>query len=231
MRLRLSSVLRFMQEAAGRHLEGGGFTYEKMREEGTVFLLTRIGLRILRLPAWRETAAVETWFAGTEGAHFVRNMRFSDERGRTLIEAQTLWVTVNPETHRILRPNAGQFGMTPVVDRPSAIRAERISAPKGAPVAGRREIRYTDLDYNHHLNNAVYADLLCDYFPGGFFGREIEELQINFLGEALLGETVVITAGEDAGGRVAFSGSTEAHRCFTACVKLQSKSGDLPGKA
>ncbi|MDR3552164.1 MAG: thioesterase, partial [Clostridia bacterium] len=178
-----------------------------------------------RLPAWHECVTVQTWFVRIEGAQFVREMRFCDAGGETLIEAQTLWITADPQSHRIIRPNNNFFKMQPVEGEKVDITAERVAALKQAPCVGRKEVRYSDLDCNRHLNNAVYADLICDFFPGGFFGREIDRLSIDFFGEALLGEIIEITAGEDARGRVVVSGNTDTHRCFGACVELRDGLG------
>ena len=61
-------------------------------------------------------------------------------------------------------------------------------------VAGEREIHYADTDCNAHMNNTNYPDMLCDFIP------EIDEVrvtdvQIQFVSEAPLGETLTVKMG------------------------------------
>ena len=49
-RLRLSSLLRFQQEAGERHLGDAGLTYREFYRQGMIFVLTRLQVEIRRLP-------------------------------------------------------------------------------------------------------------------------------------------------------------------------------------
>lgn len=222
-RLKLSSVLRLMQETAAGHLNDDGLTYDAMCAQGVVFLLTRVALCIQRLPGRDEMVRVKTWFVETKGAHYLREMRFYDENGETLIEAITLWVTVNPQTHKIIRPDKVVFSTPEQHDDRVAVEAGRIVPPAQSVPVGSRMVVYSDIDGNRHMNNAVYADIVCDYFPGGFGGREVTFFQLDFLGEALPGETIFLSAGTAKDGMVIVTGNTGTHRCFEAAVGLRNE--------
>ena len=96
------------------HLAQDGLTYEYMRSKGIVFLLVKLAIAVKRMPRCEENITVETWFERTEGAKFVRNMRFLSETGEILLEADTRWIIADPDTHRILRPSALPFKMPEV---------------------------------------------------------------------------------------------------------------------
>lgn len=219
-RLRLSAALRIMQETAGNHLRQDGLTYRFMRDRGCVFLLTRVGLRLLRLPGWDETITVETWFVRTKGAEYLRNMRFYDEKGAVVLEARTFWVTADPQTHRILRPQSVTFIQMPAETAwPLDLSVEKLRPEGKIEPIGERRVVYSDLDSNRHMNNAVYADIVCDFYPDGYLGRSARFLQLDFLGEALFGETIHLFTGRDKHGRVLLLGDTDSHRCFEAAVE------------
>ena len=219
-KLGLSNLLRFMQETAGRHLSDAGWTYQKMRDEdGFVFLLTRIALRIRRMPEWRETVAVKTWFSGAKGAQYMREMTF-ESAGEVLAESQTAWVTVNPETRRVLRPD---LTLNPEGIRSEAIAgvaARRVERPEGMAFAGERPVRYSDLDCNHHVNNAVYADIVADYFPGEYDPGAVRFFALEYHNEALPGETLRIFHAAGGKNICHICGDAGDRRCFSARVEL-----------
>lgn len=214
--LRPSAILMLMQEVAGRHLESDGFSYEVMRSKGIVFLLVKEAVKIFRLPHCRDEVTMTTWFEETKGAQFLRGMQISDEKG-LLIEAQTYWVIADPETHKILRPTALPFDM-PCVGCDDIKTSARKIKIEDAKDAGVREVRYSDIDCNNHMNNSVYADIVCDFFPGGLGDRNLSEFQINFEGEATLGEKIKVKTALSADEAV-FEGTIEGRKCFLAYAK------------
>lgn len=219
--LKLSSILKLMQEIAGRHLEEDGLSYEVMRNTGVVFLLTNVAVKINRLPVYAEVLRGETWFCETRHAQFVRCMRFS-ANGETLLEAQTLWVTVDPVKHRILRPNEFHFGM-PENDRETvSVTAGRISCPDQMEPLEDRKLRRTDIDCNGHMGNFVYADIVCDNLPDSVAIGDVSELHIAYQREALPGQTLQLFRAAADGG-LYFKAVIGNSRCFETFVKLRNQ--------
>lgn len=211
--LRPSAILMLMQEVAGQHLESEGYSYEVMRSKGFVFLLVKEAVSINRLPHCRDEVKLATWFEKTKGAEFLRAMQITDEKG-LLIEAQTYWIIADPETHKILRPTALPFEMPCLGTDSVKTKARKIKVENGVD-AGVREVRYSDIDCNNHMNNSVYADIVCDYFPNGLGDKSLSQFQINFEGEATLGEKINIKTASADGG-VVFEGTIDGRKCFLA---------------
>lgn len=217
-RLKISAVLKLMQEIAGRHLEQDGLSYEMMRKNGVVFLLTNVAVRIFRLPAYAEEVLGKTWFCETRRAQFVRCMRFT-QGNEILFEAETLWVTADPEKHRILRPSEFQFGMPENNTDTVTVSASRIVCPETMEFTENREIRRTDIDCNGHVGNFVYADILVDAMPPEIRPCDIAELHIAYQKEAFLGEILHISRVKSENGFV-FKALADGRRCFEAFVRL-----------
>lgn len=226
--LKYSMILKFLQEAAERQLNQEGLTYEFMSSKGIVFLLTRMDVKISRLPAVGESVAVYTWFETLRGAQFVRDMRMTGAGGETLAEAQSLWITVDPDTHRIIRPTAFPFPdkMRPykgdTVDVPVA-KIKPGDLPEDAWATSFREVRWSDIDCNRHMNNAVYADLICDCYPGGLGNRQLTSFGISFIGEALEGARMEIRSALTQRDEAVYTCKIGDKRCFEAfAVRLQA---------
>lgn len=223
--LKPSSVLKMMQETAGMHLAQDGLTYEYMRSSGIVFLLVKLAVAVKRMPRCEENIKIETWFERTEGVKFVRDMRFLSEASELLLEADTRWIIADPNNHRILRPSAFPFEMPEVGGDTVKISVSRIVVPDGAVNAGSRLVRWSDIDCNNHMNNAVYADIICDFYPQGLGFNELGSFQINFDGEASLGDEISIKTAADARGGAVISGTVSGRRCFTSHLAVGT-SGD-----
>lgn len=226
-KMKYSMILRLLQEAAGQQLEASGLDYTTLRETyGMVFLLVGAGMRIHRLPVYGEELEAETWFCGLDGVKFARGLRI--RVGKELcVEAGSHWVLVNPDTHRLLRPSKfPKPEAMPVVNEPLPVSVERQRpgllfgeyTKPCAGCAGKRTVRYSDIDSNGHVNNAVYLDMLCDFFPGGFSGHAFSSVNLDFLGEAKEGEMIGIRSRLE-GNSVIYEGRIEGRPCFVASAQ------------
>ncbi len=225
-RMKYSVILRLLQEAAGRQLERAGLSYSILREKyEMVFLLIQAAVKIKELPKAGQNLIAETWFCGLDGARFLRGLRIYAD-GNACIEVGSQWIIANPDTHRIIRPshfpNMEAFPIKK--NDPLPVSFEKMQ--KGALfeenqklATFNRRVQYSDLDQNLHLTNAAYVDLLCDYFPGGFSGNQFSMLQIEFVKEARLDETIQIRSIRKE-NHIRYEGRLGKKTCFLASAQL-----------
>ena len=107
------------------------------------------------------------------------------------------------------------------IGAPDGHQPGKLMLPEELPYVGSRPVYYSDIDYNGHLNNAVYGDILCDFLPGGMFGKRILEAQVNYLSETRFGETLKLYAGEQDGETYLF-GEHERGRSFECRVAVEN---------
>lgn len=191
--LKLSALLRFMQNAATAHYESLGVGRMKLISEGFVFLLSKIALKVKEMPKADETVTLTTWEYGLKGAYFIRNFAFSTENCENAVTAQTLWVVANPETHSIVRPsdfphpvNANPIEVDVVAGKVSERECEAVRSEK-------RVVRYSDIDCNGHMNNTVYADISTDILFNHTGAVNVREFSINYNRECRAGDTLTLT--------------------------------------
>ena len=77
---RLTSMANFFQEIAYHHATQLGYGYEAMKERNTMWVLSRMKIRIHRYPEWKERIVIETWPSGTEKLFALRDFRVRDEK-------------------------------------------------------------------------------------------------------------------------------------------------------
>jgi medium-chain acyl-[acyl-carrier-protein] hydrolase len=218
--LKLSVLMRMCQEISSRNMELLGLSYERMRADGIVFLLITNRIKIKRMPLHGEEIVIKTHPRGVLGAQFYRDFEFylGPEK---IIEVMQTSVIADSNTHRILRPKQFfEYGIFSDEKVAQEDRIPKLSITESLPFLGERPVRFSDLDYNCHLNNTVYGDIITDYLPGGARGRQYEEVQINYITESALGDVLKIY-GEERDGQILMQGVNERGCGFTALAKLR----------
>ena len=170
-RLRPSAMLRYIQSVAGEHLDTLGLTYQRLYDEGFVFVVGGTALKIHRAPTAGEHIVISTAPFIGRGANMLRETVLHAKDGALLAECQTNWALIDPQTNRLLRASCFPYTLpmlggewTPFCD-PRRIHFHLKQEPDGNI---ERIVRLSDLDQNLHMNNTVYADILTDCFGDAY---------------------------------------------------------------
>lgn len=225
-RVKLSSVLKFQQEAGELHLREGGLPYEQLYDEGMIFVTLRSVVKFYSRPVMDDHLIETTWHRDNRGAQFYRSYQFHTPQGKLVMEGTSSFALINPHTRKLLRPKVFmEYGIRTQPDRvPGVADPKKLKLPEEALSAvGNRVIRYSDIDYNGHLNNTVYADILTDYLPAELNALQTDTFTICFLEEAVEGETLsILTAREEKDNRptVWMRGIGQKGICFEAEIQF-----------
>lgn len=199
-RVRLSALLRMEQETGEEHMDALGLPYERLLREGVALLLTSNSVRVRRMPQRNEQLHICTRPRGVEGVRFYRDFSFRNGEEELLFIRQAS-VCVDAHTHKPLRPDAlYRYHVFREEKLPAADRVKRIRCSEALRPLGERPIRYSDLDYNQHLTNTIYGDIVEDFLPADW--RDFSTVQIDYVGESQLGDSLHIFGGEQDGSYV-----------------------------
>ena len=196
-RVRPTQLLVYMQETSNRHLASLGRSLDSMRDnEQLAFLLSRIRLEILAPLYAYEDITVSTWTSESKGFAFSRS--YEIKRGDEIIAvADTTWALISLTTRQLCRAESIDLGFEHEPRAELSIPA-RFSIPRSEnlELLGKRKIVYSDLDYNMHMNNTKYADMLCDFIPLDDVDR-IKGISLSYLHEASYGDDISILCRKD----------------------------------
>lgn len=222
-RLSPAGLLRLFQRIAEEHLDWLGFPQKRMFEIGQAFLLNKIDLRILRPPVKGEEVFLWTAPVGTRGARFIREFVLTGTGEERLAEARSWWLLLDLGGRRPLRPSAFPMELLYEESRVTGAAAEPVFPKEPERPLWRLafDIGYSRLDANGHMNNAAYADLICDALPlEVMMERRITGMTIGYHSEVKAGDRleVDLCARED-GYRL--RGLRGGGLCFEAEVGLE----------
>ena len=191
-RLKNSQLLGILQEAAGEHGALLGVDKDSLKEKDLFWALIRYHIEITRLPRSGETITVETWPMPTTRTAYPRATVAYDADGNELFRAISLFALVNFETRAMVLPAVS--GVT--VD--GWVRGNELSLPgsllpKVLENSEKRPVRFSDLDFNGHMNNCRYMEWVDDLLGADFHGQHCpKEMVICYHSEAREGEPVDI---------------------------------------
>ena len=195
--VRPTQILVFMQEASNHHIKHLGVDLDRLRdEEGLAFLLSKIRLALYKPLYAFEEITVETWTVESRGFSFNRFFRI--KRGDEVIAAaDTTWALISLKTGELCKVDSFSFGFEheAPIDIGLPLRF-RVPKTELLELVGERKIVYSDLDYNMHMNNTRYADMLCDFMPYDKTSC-IKGISLSYLHEAAFGNTIKIYRADD----------------------------------
>ena len=194
----VSSVLRYMQDAANYAMEEDGPSYLELFDRGLAFILSRIRLSLYAPVYSHEKLEVQSWACESRGAQFNRCYRILRD-GASVAEAVSVWALCGVEDRRLHRVSEFDFGYRTdemlELDLPARF---KIPDDVSLRLVGERTVEYADIDMNGHMNNTKYPDILCGYI-GDMRGQRVVSMALSFVSEAPLHEALKIYAGSSDG--------------------------------
>lgn len=200
--LSITSLFKVLQEASDRHAALLGAGWFDLQERGYFWVLTKLLVQIHRLPKWQEKVRLRTWVRASEAATSPRDFEIEDADGNLLVSARAIWAILDIDQNRPQRMSMFDGLFLPqersaMEKRPAKITPLHIPEilPESKPVLP------SDIDMNHHVNNAHYVqwafDSTCEEFRQK---HTVQSVLVNFIAQAKLGDRYCVfteTAGEN----------------------------------
>jgi len=201
-KLRIDSFFNYLQDAASNHAETLGWGYIDLKKENLTWILSRVKLIINSYKGIGDFIKIDTWPKGVDGLLALREFRLIDENEKVFALATSAWLLVDSNIMRPVKTDEFHQRINHVyLDSEYSIKETpgKIIVPDNIEKIRERIIRYSDIDVNHHVNNAKYIEFALDCFSIEEFGKkEIKSVQVNFLSELKYGDKVTISKGQSS---------------------------------
>ncbi len=186
-RLNLRSLAGLLQESSVYHADNAGFGYDDMKDAGLLWVLTRMKIKVHKLPKWRDKVFVETWIINREKFFTRRDFEMRSEQGELLVSAISGWMLVDI-IHK--RPHLADAFPMDIKMFPNKLainqQLDKLQEIKNVKYSHDYHVKYSDLDIVNHMNNSHYKRIILDTYPLDFRKKYIiDTFEINYLAEAL----------------------------------------------
>jgi len=103
----------------------------------------------------------------------------------------------------------------------------KIKMPDNMEHLARRIVMYSDTDMNGHMNNAKYADWICELFsPDTLKNDQMADLRINYIAETYMDDVVDIYC-KQLENTTLVCGKRNGHTVFDAAIEWKNNIGGI----
>lgn len=187
-----TSVIRYMMEAVDRNMLVCGPAYQELMEKGLSFIVSRSAVEILRPIKEYEKLTVSTWASESKNVSFPRS--YVIKSGEEIVaKGLSIWALLDVNNGKLIRGSEFSVKSYGVGEAVELSVPYRFKIPVDTPMTlcGMREVRYSDVDRNLHMNNTKYFDMLFDFIPERA-KIYMSSCLVSYISEAPLGGTLNI---------------------------------------
>lgn len=223
-----SAILTFMQETTNMHIQTMYPNLEYIRDElHQAFILTKIYMRFYHTAHAYDKITVETW-TGVESRGFTFYRSFTIKKDDIVIaDALTTWCLIDTQDHKLLPVSKFENNFVDEeslsVDMPRKI---KFPIKKEFEFIGDRKIVYSDIDYNKHMNNTHYPNMLVDFLPSPEKHR-VKALMISFIKGAIYNDTIKIHRVEEDNTFYFKALTSEKCVCLESFIKTEPQDFEI----
>ena len=230
--VRPSKIVEYMQETANLQCVDSGLPLDDLRDEkGLAFILGAMSISIYKPLHAYEEVEVRTWCRETKS--YIFNRYFDIVRdGEVIAEATSTWVLIDLDKKSMVRADnydffGGKFYYDEPVAADSVPKKVRIGKDAELNFVGERKIAYSDVDYNMHMNNTHYPDMVCDFLSELADEKKpcrVKNLSLSYIKESHLGATLKVSRSEmDGDGNIFIrTQNEEGETCLEAMICLEA---------
>ena len=220
-RLKSAFLLYFVQEVSADHASALGASWEELAQKNLFWAIIRHRIDVTRMPIAGETLTLETWPMPTTRTAYPRATVAYDEKGQEVFRSVALWVLMDKNTRAMVLP--AKSGVTvPGFQRDIQLEMPGSLPPVALENQVLRQVGFSLLDRNGHMNNTRYLDWIDDLLSSDFHADHTpRQIRLCYLSEIRENQQAQLnwSLSEDACLRVEATSQEEGqHRIFGAQI-------------
>ena len=192
-RIKLRSLLNYFQDTASTAVEDVEGTATELYSRGYAWVLMKYEIEITgELPKLDDEFTLQTYHDPNHGYNTLRMFH------APFVTAKTSWFLVDVETGRPVKPIAHIAGITERDNEDILPNFTEIPDLVDVTHTVSIPVRYHDLDYNGHVNHAVYFEWVYDLSPIDIETHRLRKVCAMFRSGARIGETVRLDFSQES---------------------------------
>lgn len=192
----IESVCADILNVAGTDAKKNGISADILMQQNRSWVLSRLSVELDRQPEQYEDYNILTW-VNPHTSRFIstRNFELTDRSGKVFGRALSQWCVIDFARRMpvVLEEVEGLFSPDYYCEVPSPCEAPRKVRGIEPSVTRLHEVRYSDIDFNRHVNTMRYIRMMLNTLPIEYLtDNRPMRLDIHFAKECHLGQTLTI---------------------------------------
>lgn len=198
LKCKLPSIVNFICDVGTDQSESLGGGIEYCTENNCAWVFFEDDIVMHRYPEYGETISITTVPEGFKKFYGLRKYIIKDKDENIIGEAKAIFFLIDIQRRRPMRIQKEQYemyGISGDTDLNCDDFIEKIKNHNPAQYVKEFNVRYSDIDSNHHVNNVKYIEWSLEAVPVEIFEKyEISRLRVIFEKECVYGEKVTTAA-------------------------------------
>ena len=189
--LKPANLYRLFQDVALKATEEVGSDSISLSKRGIDWVITRMDVEITRLPSCNEKITVCTYPGKDMAMLYPRFFYILDENKNPIVRASSIWALIDAKTRKVIVDKDTIKKLPPETSEYELPLPSKIVSECDKQHIETRKIHYSDLDFNCHMNNVRYVELLMDTHDFEFYKTHRPSfITLNYIKEIKEGQTV-----------------------------------------
>lgn len=149
--------------------------------------------KINRYPRSHEKIKIKTWASGFKNINAFREFEVYCQ-GEKVIEASAIFLLIDVEKRKPIKIPEDLAEIYGNNGNRIFKSIERVNEPSELEITNRfsYKILRRDLDFNNHVNNSVYLELIYEAVTDEYTHVKFKDINVNYINELKLGDEIVI---------------------------------------
>lgn len=191
-RLKESILLLFLQDIASDNAETNGFGYNWCLEHNLGWFLLKYRIELSQYPQNIDYIEIETESRGANRLFAYRDFDIYTPDNSLIGRVANCWGLVDMSTKSMVAPQIINPEFESFEKRDTDLKFNKIQLPKDFDYEKIYEVRYDDLDLNHHANNSNYISWALETLPYDFRNNNtVSNVDILLKNDTTAGEIII----------------------------------------
>lgn len=196
-RLTVTALVNFLQESAMHNVEEIGLPMQVLHKKNLGWILSRLHLRVSYYPKEMEEIQVQTCAYAFEKYQAYRDFRVYNAKNELIATAASSWLVFDLAKRQFIAiPDFIKNSVNICKEEtPLFMPKAKLSPLQSIDYQFYHQVRWHELDTNHHVNNTFYFQWALESLPieilNHFF---VEEWDMIFKNECIFGEKIIVQA-------------------------------------
>ena len=212
-------LLQAFQDVATLHADHLGFGWDALNADKKLWVVSKIAVEVLRPVMLGDSVVVSTWPVAPNKFFADRHYQMCLTDGTVLVNAVSRWCVIDFDTRKMANPmlESQKYYDGEYLEKVSGATFEvkKVVLDDSFELSYTKQVRWTDLDLNHHVNNTNYVDIAVDSLSSNYLlGKYASAFELTYHGECRFGDQVHVYS-KLVDGEHKVVGQKNGATCFT----------------